>query len=163
MNNKRMIPFALMASKITVLGHRFAQPRRLPSLRPATWIRRMSKSVPWGAIGLFIVLVVALVERLVRLGTVPVNLTADEADFFQNVYHILAGKGPGLFGFDWTPSPALGVYFMAGTVRVFGSSMFGIRIASALLQCRYPHPVLLPSQGASVLLGQPACHPAPRH
>jgi len=46
MNNKRMIPFALMASKITALGHSFAQPRRLLSSRPATWIRQMSKSVP---------------------------------------------------------------------------------------------------------------------
>jgi 4-amino-4-deoxy-L-arabinose transferase-like glycosyltransferase len=93
----------------------------------------MPKSVPWGAIGLLVVLVVALIVRLVRLGTVPANLTADEADFFQNIYHILAGKGPGLFGFDWTPSPALGVYFMAGTVKVFGSSWFGIRMASVLL------------------------------
>jgi len=133
MNNRRMILLALTVSKITVLGHSFALPRRLPSLRPATWIRRMSKSAPWGAIGLLIVLAVALVVRLVRLGTVPVNLTADEADFFQNIYHILAGKGPGLFGFDWTPSPALGVYFMAGTVKVFSSSMFGIRMASVLL------------------------------
>jgi hypothetical protein len=82
MDNRRTTLLALTVSKITVLGHSFGQPRRLPSLRPATWIRRMSKSAPWGAIGLLIVLMVALIIHLIRLGTVPVNLTADEADFF---------------------------------------------------------------------------------
>lgn len=132
-NNRGMILLALTRSKITALGHSLAQPSRLLSSRPATWIGRVSKFAPWGAIGLAIVLLVALGVRVVRLGTVPTNLTADEGDFFQNVYHILAGKGPGPFGFDWTPSPALGVYIMAGTVKVFGSSIVGIRMSSVLL------------------------------
>lgn len=74
-----MILLALTMSKVAALGRSFAQPRQLLSSRPATWIGRVSKSAPWGAIGLAIVLLVALGVRVVRLGTVPTNLTADEA------------------------------------------------------------------------------------
>ncbi len=104
-----------------------------PGLQADLWRRFVLKRSAWEAVGVLVVLGVALAVRVARLGTVPSNLTADEAEFFQNVYQILAGKGPGFFGFDWTPSPALGVYIMTGTVKLFGSSMVGIRMSSVLL------------------------------
>jgi 4-amino-4-deoxy-L-arabinose transferase-like glycosyltransferase len=88
----------------------------------------------WHVAGVAGVLVVALIVRLVQLGSVPVNVTADEADFLQNVYHILEGTGPGPFGFDWTPSPALvGIYPMAACVKLFSMDIWGVRMYPVLV------------------------------
>ena len=100
---------------------------------PKRWRRRLAESPPWGAVCLAVLLFVALAVRLYRLSDVPANVTADEADFLLNAWHVLAGQPPGLFGFDWTPSPALSVYIMAGTMKVFGASIFGARMSPVLL------------------------------
>ena len=52
------------------------------------------------------------VLRLVSLTDVPPNVSPDEADNLQVVYHILAGTGPGFFGLDWKPSPAFSTYMI---------------------------------------------------
>ena len=100
---------------------------------PKLWLRRLVESPLWGIACLTILLSVALAVRLWRLGTVPANVTADETDFLRNAYHIMAGTGPGFFGFDWTPSPAFSVYLMVGTMRVFGISIVGARFCPVLL------------------------------
>ena len=80
-------------------------------------------------IPLFLVVGFALAVRLLLLDSVPTNVMPDEADNMVDVYHILAGTGPGLIGFDWTQLPALNVHLMAVFVRVFGLSVFGMRMA----------------------------------
>ena len=80
-----------------------------------------------------LVLTVAIVVRIANLGTVPPNVTADEADNLQVVYHILAGNGPGFFDLDWKPAPAFSVYVIAGFMQVFGESIVGMRMASVVM------------------------------
>ena len=103
------------------------------SARPESALRRLLRSIPWQVIGLTAVMAVALAIRIAHLDTIPANVTADENDFAKNVYHILAGTGPGLFGFDWTPSPILPIYLMAGTMKVFGVGILGMRMYPVLL------------------------------
>ncbi len=79
---------------------------------------------------LLLVVVVALVARLALLDRVPTNVMPDEADNMSDVYHILAGTGPRLIGFDWTQLPAFNVYLMAAFVRLFGLSVVGMRLAA---------------------------------
>jgi 4-amino-4-deoxy-L-arabinose transferase-like glycosyltransferase len=110
-----------------------APPETATSSWPKRWLRRLRESPPWGAVCLAVLVSVALAVRLYRLSDVPANLTADETDFLRNAYHILAGTGPGFFGFDWTPSPAFSVYLMAGTMKVFGASIVGARLCPVLL------------------------------
>ena len=78
---------------------------------------------------LLVLLAVAVAVRLLWLDQVPANVMPDEADNMADVYHILAGTGPGLIGFDWTQLPALNVYLMAGFVKLFGLSVVGMRMS----------------------------------
>ena len=79
------------------------------------------------------ILLVALVLRLVALGTFPGNITADEADNLQFAFHVRAGMPPGFFGFDWKPQPMFSVWLMAQVMRVAGWDAFGLRLTSAIL------------------------------
>ncbi|TAK35807.1 MAG: hypothetical protein EPO21_04920 [Chloroflexota bacterium] len=79
------------------------------------------------------VVLVAFLMRLAFLVTVPPNVTADEADNLVNVYHILEGQGPGLFGLDWKPAPAFSVHLMALFMLIFGKTIFAMRLASVAL------------------------------
>ncbi|HEX2923488.1 MAG TPA: glycosyltransferase family 39 protein, partial [Chloroflexota bacterium] len=78
---------------------------------------------------LMLVIAVAVAVRLIWLDHVPTNVMPDEADNMADVYHILAGTGPSLIGFDWTQLPALSVYLMAGFVKLIGPSVLGMRMA----------------------------------
>jgi 4-amino-4-deoxy-L-arabinose transferase-like glycosyltransferase len=73
----------------------------------------------------------AAVIRLVSLGTVPENLTADELEDLQNVYRVLEGTARGgFFGLDWTPGPAFNMYVKAGFVELFGDGVAASRLYS---------------------------------
>lgn len=74
----------------------------------------------------------ALALRLVALRSFPSNLMADEADNLVVIYNILYGRGPGIFGLDWKPNPALSLYFAAPFVALFPDSALGLRLPSAL-------------------------------
>jgi hypothetical protein len=78
---------------------------------------------------LLLVVALAVAVRLLWLDRVPTNVMPDEADNMADVYHILAGTGPGIIGFDWTQLPSLSVYLMAGLVKLFGLSVLGMRMA----------------------------------
>lgn len=83
-------------------------------------------------VGLLPIMAFALAVRLVWLDRIPTNVMPDEADNMSDVYHILAGTGPGLIGLDWTQLPALNVHLMALVVRIFGVSVVGMRMAAVL-------------------------------
>jgi 4-amino-4-deoxy-L-arabinose transferase-like glycosyltransferase len=97
----------------------------------------------WDLTGLFAVFVVAVVVRLYRIDTVPSSLTADEADFYQNVFGVLDHGRPHFLGFDWTGAPALGLYMMSWSVRVFGVSVYGLRMSAIVLSLATLVPVYL--------------------
>lgn len=81
----------------------------------------------------FLAIVGSLALRVVRLGEVPRILTGDELDNLQTAYHIIEGTGPGPFGFDWKPGPALSLYPLAWTVQVLGNEVWSFRLFPALL------------------------------
>lgn len=85
------------------------------------------------ALPLALLLGLALVVRLAALGTMPGNVTADEADNLQYAFHVRAGTGAGLFGFDWKPAPMFSVWLMAQVMQVAGWTVFGTRLTSAVL------------------------------
>lgn len=88
----------------------------------------------WLETGAFVaVFALAAAVRLVRLGTIPRIVTADEADNLQTAYHIIAGTGPGIFGFDWKPGPALSLYPLAWSIEVFGNSIADFRMFVVIL------------------------------
>lgn len=75
----------------------------------------------------------ALILRLAFLETLPGTVTADELDFASDALRILRGQGPGLFGFDWVPEPALSVHLIAVSWRLFGVTIFAERLVAAVI------------------------------
>ncbi len=75
----------------------------------------------------------ALLVRVIWLESLPPNVTADESENLRTVYQILAGRGPGLFGLDWTQLPALNTYVIAAFMTIGGFSISAMRLASVLL------------------------------
>ncbi|MBI3968422.1 MAG: glycosyltransferase family 39 protein, partial [Chloroflexi bacterium] len=61
------------------------------------------------------------------------NVTANEADNLWFIYRILERGEPGLFGLDWKPAPAFSLYVFLTFMQLFGTGVFGLRSASAIL------------------------------
>lgn len=81
----------------------------------------------------FLLIVGNLAIRIARLGEIPRVITGDELDNVQTAYHIIEGTGPGPFGFDWKPGPALSLYPLAWTVQLFGDQVWSFRLFPVLL------------------------------
>ncbi|HEV7213939.1 MAG TPA: glycosyltransferase family 39 protein, partial [Chloroflexota bacterium] len=77
--------------------------------------------------------VVALLLHVLFLETTPNSVTADELDFAGNALAVMTGHGPGLFGLDWMPEPALDLHFIVGSWTLFGETLFAERLVAAVL------------------------------
>ena len=84
---------------------------------------------------LVLLVLAAFIIRIVRLGSFPDTVLADEADNAQTSAQILFGHPPdnGFFGLDWTDQPALSAYKEAGFIAFFGFNIMAIRLSSALI------------------------------
>jgi len=80
-----------------------------------------------------VVLALCVVIRLYRLGTVPRVILGDETDNLQSAYKIVAGTGPGIFGYDWKPAPLFSLYPLAWCIRLFGDSVTDFRMFPVIL------------------------------
>jgi len=78
-------------------------------------------------------LLIGAASRLYRLEEVPPRISADEYTTTAEVFEILHGKGPPLFGLDWKPMPALTSHATALLMRVVGPTILGMRLLSILL------------------------------
>jgi len=90
-----------------------------------------------------VILAAALAVRLWHLGAIPTFFFHDECDNTVNAIQILVGKGPGLYGMDWKPQPALAVHQIALTIKALGPSVAAIRLPSAILSVVALIPFLL--------------------
>ncbi|MPZ47846.1 MAG: hypothetical protein GEU75_00750 [Dehalococcoidia bacterium] len=84
-------------------------------------------------LGAALILAIALALRLIDLGSVSSNLTADELNDLQNAYRVIYGQAGGFFGLDWNQSPNLNMYLKAASIQVFGDSIAGTRMYSVVL------------------------------
>jgi 4-amino-4-deoxy-L-arabinose transferase-like glycosyltransferase len=84
-------------------------------------------------IALGLLLLIAFGLRVAWLGTIPGNITADEADNLTTIFKIQVTGDPGLFDLDWKPQPAMSMYVFSAFMWVFGDNIFGMRMASAVL------------------------------
>ena len=94
----------------------------------------------WGALAAL--MLAALVPRLFALGRLPAVFFHDECDNLVNVYQILNGNGPGVFGLDWKPQPALSIYLLSVFMRA-DMSVFALRLPAALFSVAALLPVYL--------------------
>ena len=114
------------------VGGRSINPRfRNPKFRPEAI--RIALATHWDLLILVVILGLALTIRLVRLESIPSNVTADELDNLKTAYFIVEGRGPGWFGLDWKPSPAFSTHLIAGSLQIFGFNIVALRLPSVIL------------------------------
>src|SRR5262245_22621563 len=113
----------------------FALEPRAPGMTDVLAGERLEADRPQSGISwpLMAILGVALAVRLWNLESIPPVFFNDECDNTVFAIRILEGQGPGLFGFDWKPQPALAVHIIAGSIWLMGPSVAAVRLPSALL------------------------------
>jgi hypothetical protein len=106
-----------------------------PQTKPLTQGLARPISVRNEFIILILLIFFAFLIRIVRLGSFPDTVLADEADNATTSAQILYGHPPdnGFFGLDWTDQPAISAYKEAGFIEFFGFSILAIRFSSALI------------------------------
>jgi 4-amino-4-deoxy-L-arabinose transferase-like glycosyltransferase len=80
------------------------------------------------ALAFLTALVLCVLVRVIKLGSIPRIITGDEASNLESAYRIVEGAGPGFFGFDWEKDPILSLYPLAWSVRVFGNTVSDFRM-----------------------------------
>jgi len=95
----------------------------------AVWVRRRWVDVATaGGVTL-----TALLARIVALDRFPNIFDADEAAMAMSAVEIVGGNRANPFGTGWFGHPILFFYLQAGSIWLFGDSVFGVRMLSALL------------------------------
>ncbi len=97
-------------------------PERLP--RPALSAREV--------LALLVLLGVGFGLRFYRLTTLPLQVHGDMASVGLQARAILRGDFPGWFALGWATIPMWGFAPEALTMRVFGDSLFGLRMSAVL-------------------------------
>jgi 4-amino-4-deoxy-L-arabinose transferase-like glycosyltransferase len=87
----------------------------------------------WEWIGISVALLLALGLRVYQLGEIPVNFAGDEGEMGSTAREVLTGKATDVFRTGWFSHPMLWFFAQAGSLGVFGNSVFGLRMLSALL------------------------------
>jgi 4-amino-4-deoxy-L-arabinose transferase-like glycosyltransferase len=85
----------------------------------------------WAAIGSLTIL--ALLVRLIALGHVPGNFSGDEGEMGMEARAVIGGALRDPFTTGWFGHPTLWFFLQAGSLRVFGEGVLGLRLLSALL------------------------------
>jgi 4-amino-4-deoxy-L-arabinose transferase-like glycosyltransferase len=103
-----------------------------PRAWPASIVRAVQRdAINWLLVGC--VLVVALELRVVALGQLPFTFGGDEASIATSAIAVLEGQTKDPFGTGWYSVPNLFFYLQAGSIILFGDSVVGARMLSALL------------------------------
>lgn len=87
--------------------------------------------VPWEAVAISAVLLVALYLRLTNLEYVP-GIFGDEGERGVSARMLLEGFPASLFGSGWYGVPTFYFYCVAWMLRIFGDTMVGARMLSVL-------------------------------
>jgi 4-amino-4-deoxy-L-arabinose transferase-like glycosyltransferase len=79
-------------------------------------------------------LIASLAVRLYELDTIPSNLTADETDFFMEIYRYLEGANDAEWYYQsqFASLAPFGLYAMTWSVQAFGDSIFGLRMYAVI-------------------------------
>lgn len=121
----------------TVTGTRPASthPEASEQQRRSTSIREKLRDTSFRreAVAFSLLLLIAFGLRVAWLGTIPGNITADEADNLSTIFKLQVTGDPGFFDLDWKPQPAMSMYVFSAFMWVFGEDIFGMRMASAVL------------------------------
>ncbi len=83
-------------------------------------------------LGVLILLAVGTMLRVYRLADLPLLHHGDMASVGLQARALLQGKGPGWFSLGWATMPAWGFAHEALSMRVWGDSLWGLRMSAVL-------------------------------
>jgi 4-amino-4-deoxy-L-arabinose transferase-like glycosyltransferase len=92
-------------------------------------------AIRWrAALALVPLLIAALAVRLYELDSIPSNLTADETDFFIEIYRYIEGANDARWFYQaqFASLAPFGLYAMTWSVQAFGDSIFGLRMYAVI-------------------------------
>ncbi len=75
----------------------------------------------------------ALLLRLVQVGTIPYIISGDEASMGLDAVSVLEGRLTNPFATGWLSHPTLYFYMLAGPVALLGRNAWGLRLLSPLV------------------------------
>ncbi|HEY4688339.1 MAG TPA: glycosyltransferase family 39 protein [Anaerolineae bacterium] len=158
LDRRRINGLLIVAGLIAVLLNLLASPEPLPeyTLPFLMWLgaiglyirtmaprpfRTPSAGMPWWqterriAIGLGIILLAAFFLRVWHVESIPPTVGGDEGSFGLEAVKTITGEWPNRnpFTTGWLSHPTLSFYFNSLTIRLFGQTVFGLRLAWALV------------------------------
>ena len=128
-----------VATGIWVLGLLLAIAATLPMSRqwkPSLWLREHTNGLwehRWPILVLLTILGIAVLLRLPHLATVPNAIHHDEADNGIMARQVADGQMSSLFSLGWSNLPMLGYVWEGLFLKLFGDSLFSLRLASVVL------------------------------
>ena len=94
---------------------------------------RRPRHISWGeVVTLMLVLGVAFVLRIYRLSSLPLQVHGDMASVGLQARRILQGDFDGWFSLGWATIPMWGYVHEVLTMRVWGDTLFGLRMSAVL-------------------------------
>jgi len=95
------------------------------------WLRGPAEYGEWLGVGALTAL--ALVLRVGRLEEIPTLLAGDEAAMGLEALKVLGGTLPNMFATGWFSHPTMYFFVQALSLRVFGATVFALRLSSAVV------------------------------
>jgi 4-amino-4-deoxy-L-arabinose transferase-like glycosyltransferase len=125
-------PWAGLLAWAAAIGLLLAGAWRLTTPRPA--ISRASlRAARWEIATVLALTLLALALRAYLLERLPQNFGGDEGEMGMNARAVLHGGVRDAFATGWLSHPNLWFFLQALALRVFGDTIFGLRMLSALL------------------------------
>lgn len=106
-----------------------------PDFEVSSWRRRLVGWVLASKSDLVLaglVAAAALVLRAVAIGTIPYVFGGDEGSLTVPALDVLQGRLTNPFGTGWYSTPTMFMFMQAGAIAVFGDSVAGVRLLSAM-------------------------------
>jgi hypothetical protein len=85
----------------------------------------------WEATAVAIIMILSAVLRIYNLEYLP-GIHGDEGEQGMDIRAIVEGRPTPIFGVGWWAVPNLSFYLWSFTLRIFGDSMFGLRMFSVI-------------------------------
>jgi 4-amino-4-deoxy-L-arabinose transferase-like glycosyltransferase len=96
-------------------------------------IANASAYARWEILALVAITIIALLARALLVDSIPHNFAGDEGEMGMVARDVLNGVVRDPFATGWLSHPTLWFFMQALALRVFGDSVFGLRMLSALI------------------------------
>lgn len=125
-------PAPALLAWAAAIGLLLAGAWRLAAPRPAIGLAAL-RAARWELVAVLALTLLALALRAYALARIPQNFGGDEGEMGMNARAILQGLVDDPFATGWLGHPNMWFFLQALALRLFGDTVFGLRMLSALI------------------------------